>query len=284
MPSQLHEVLVSFFQERPELAPLLLEQSLGVALPVYSEVKVESATLSDVNPAEYRADVVILLYSGAPVLGIVVEVQLGVDRRKRYTWPAYVAGLRARCECPACVMVVAADEETARWASEPIDTGPCGVFRPYVVGPRGIPVVTERALAMRFPELAVMSAMAHGEGEPETALKVAQVAAAAALGLASDKQALYLDLIENALGEAARKAFQMLPQNYQFKGPSYLKGRSDGKVEGKADAILEVLDARGLGVSEEQRRRILACDDMGQLSAWLRRVATVTDASALFES
>lgn len=284
MPSQLHEVLVSFFQERPELAPLLLEQSLGVTLPAYTEVKVDSATLSEVTPAEYRADVVILLYSGRPVLGIVVEVQLGVDLRKRFTWPVYVASLRSRFECAACLMVVAPEGDVARWAATPIETGPCSVFTPLVIGAQCVPVVTDQNLAIEYPELAVMSVMAHGAGDPKTALTIAQIAAAAALRLESDKQALYLDLIENALGEAARKAFQMLPQSYQFQGPSYLKGRSDGKAEGKADAVLEVLAEREISVTEEQRRRILGCDDLKQLGVWLRRAMTAADASELLES
>ncbi len=265
---------------------------MGLELPVYTEVRVEAATLSDVAPAEYRADVVILLYNGRPVLGIVVEVQLGVDPRKRYTWPPYVTGLRARFECPACLMVITGEEDVARWAAAPIDTCPCGVLTPYVVGPRGVPVVTDREVAMKYPELAVMSVMAHGEGEPRIALTVAQAAASAALGLDSDKQALYLDLIENALGEAARKAFQMLPQNYQFQGPSYLRGRSEGKAEGRAEgkaedranSVLVVLEARGIAASDEQRRHILACDDLEQLSVWLRRAATVTEARELFDS
>ena len=99
MPSQLHEVLVTFFRERPELAPLLLEQALGLEPPPYTEVRLESATLSEAVSTEYRADVVVLLWNGKPVLGIVVEVQLLGDARKRYSWPAYVMSLRARFEC-----------------------------------------------------------------------------------------------------------------------------------------------------------------------------------------
>ncbi len=288
MPSELHEVIVSFFTERPELAPLLLERSLGVALPRYSKVKVESATLTDIKPAEYRADVVILLRYGKPVLGIVVEVQLRSQQRKRFTWPAYVTGLRARFQCPACLLVVVPNQRTARWAAEPIDTGPGGLFTPFVIGPQGIPVVTEPSLAMRYPELAVMSVMAHGKGDAKIALTVAQFAAAAALHLDPDKQALYLDIIENALGEAARKAFQMLPQHYQFKGPSYREGRADGEADGeakgKADSVLLVLETRGIAVTDQQSERISKCDDLKQLDIWLRKAMTVTDVEALFES
>lgn len=106
MPSLQHEALIVLFRNRPELAPELLRDVLHVKLPTYSEARVESADLTDLNPAEYRADLVVLLVDGKPVLGIVVEVQLSPDVQKRFTWPVYVAGLRARLKCPACLLVV----------------------------------------------------------------------------------------------------------------------------------------------------------------------------------
>src|SRR5664279_3998037 len=109
VPSQLHDVLVRFFRNRPELAPTLLSEALGVEVPHYTEARIESADLTDVLPAEYRADVVVLLVDGKPVLGIVVEVQLEPDERKRFSWPMYVAGLRARFHCRCCLLVVTAD-------------------------------------------------------------------------------------------------------------------------------------------------------------------------------
>jgi hypothetical protein len=100
MPSLSHEALLLLFRNRPELAPELLREALGVELPAYTEVRVESADLTEAVPAEYRADLVVLLVDGKPVLAIVVEVQLGRDERKRFTWSAYVSVLRARHECP----------------------------------------------------------------------------------------------------------------------------------------------------------------------------------------
>jgi hypothetical protein len=70
VPSQLHDVLVKFFRNRPELAPTLLSDALGVEVPHYTEARIESADLTDLLPAEYRADVVVLLVDGEPVLGI----------------------------------------------------------------------------------------------------------------------------------------------------------------------------------------------------------------------
>jgi len=291
VPSQLHEILVMLFRNRPELAPLLLEEALHVELPKYTEVRIESAQLTDVIPAEYRADLVVLLINGKPVLGIIVEVQLQPDERKRFSWPVYVAGLRARLECDCCILVVTPSSKTARWASAPIITGPGGHLVPLVLGPDGVPIVTDAGKAQRFPELAVLSVMAHGQGDVQIAVNIAQVAAAAAADLASDKQALYLDLIEAALGEAARKAFEMLPETYQFQGPSYLRGRSEGHAEGHAEgeakgeakAVLAVLEARGIAVTDQQRQQILECNELERLNTWVRKAVTLTDVNELFE-
>jgi hypothetical protein len=295
VPSQLHEILVMLFRNQPELAPLLLSEALHVELPQYSEVRIESAELSNVVPAEYRADLVVLLIDGRPVLGIVVEVQLQPDDRKRFSWPVYVAGLRARLECDCCLLIVTASSKTARWAATPITTGPGGQLTPLVLGPEGVPIVSDALQARRFPELAVLSVMAHGHGDPNTAVNIAKLAAAAASDLDSDRQTLYLDLIEAALGEAARKAFEVLPETYQFQGPSYLRGRAEGRSEGQAegqargqargqaDAVLAFLEARGIAVDEQQRQQILDCTDLERLHGWIRKAATLTDASELFE-
>ena len=74
VPSLAHEALLLLFRNRPELAPELLRDALHIALPAYSEVRLESTELTDLSPAEYRADLVVLLVDGKPVLGIVVEV------------------------------------------------------------------------------------------------------------------------------------------------------------------------------------------------------------------
>jgi hypothetical protein len=287
MPSQLHEMLLLLFRNRPALAPELLREALHVELPAYSEVRLESADLTDVVPAEYRADLVVLLVDGKPVLGIVVEVQLAPDARKRFSWPVYVAGLRARLECPCCLLVITASDKTAEWAQEPIALGPGSKLVPLVVGPRGVPVITDPERAKQDPELAVLSVMAHGRGDVETAVQIALSAATGAAPLEEDRRVLYFDLIEAALSEAARKAFEMLPQNYEFQGPTYKKGKLEGQLEGQitmaAANVLEFLEARGLSVSDEVRQRVQGSSDLEQLRHWIRRAAVITSADELFD-
>jgi hypothetical protein len=98
-------------------------------------------------------------------------------------------------------------------------------------------------------------------------------------------------LIRAALSEAARKAFQMLPQGAQFfdesQRQSFERGRTEGRTEGraaeKAADILEFLEARGLSVSAAQRERVLGTKDIETLTHWVRRAATVALTEALFE-
>jgi hypothetical protein len=172
MPSLDHESLVLLFRNQPELAAQLLREALHLELPAYTEARLASSDLTEVVPTEFRADAVVLLVDGNPVLGVIVEAQLSRDERKRFTWPAYVAVLRARHECPVELLVLTPDSTVAAWASVPINLDLAGgsVVRPRVLGPDAIPIVTDPAQAAREPELAVLSAMTHGNATPKPRL------------------------------------------------------------------------------------------------------------------
>jgi hypothetical protein len=76
MPSHAHEALLLLFRNRPTLAPEVLRDACQIALPTYSDVRLDSADLTDIQPAEYRADLVFVLLDERPVYGI-------TDRRDR---------------------------------------------------------------------------------------------------------------------------------------------------------------------------------------------------------
>jgi hypothetical protein len=240
MPSQLHEALLFLFRNRPELAPELLRDALDVQLPHYTDVRIRSESLTEIQPAEYRADLVVLLLDDKPVLGIVLEVQLATDDRKRFAWPVYAVGLRARIKCPVCLFVFTHNDAVARWCARPIDLGGGNHFTPLVLGPAGVPVVTNPAQAKADPELAVLSAMSHGHGHPETSAQIAVAAMAASAGLDADRSRLYVDLVFASLSQAAWKALQAMdPAKYEYQSDfakRYVaQGRAEGKAEGKAE-------------------------------------------------
>jgi hypothetical protein len=68
MASIKHEGLLLLFRNRPELAPQLLGEVLGLTLPRWTEARVESSDFTQVVPTEYRADLVVLHRAGAPGL------------------------------------------------------------------------------------------------------------------------------------------------------------------------------------------------------------------------
>ncbi|MBA2542285.1 MAG: hypothetical protein H0V17_21770 [Deltaproteobacteria bacterium] len=103
-----------------------------------------------------------LFVDDKPVFGTIVEAQLQPDERKRFTWPLYAISARARYECPFVVVIVTPDSATARWAGQPFDLGGGMHYQVHVIGPDGIPVVTALDHAIREPQLAVLSVMAHG--------------------------------------------------------------------------------------------------------------------------
>jgi predicted transposase/invertase (TIGR01784 family) len=60
------------------------------------------------------------------------------------------------------------------------------------------------------------------------------------------------------------------------------EGRTEGRAQGEANAILTVLESRGLSSSEAQRQRIFRCTDLQQLNSWLRKSVTVANVDELF--
>ncbi len=283
MPSLLHEGIIALVRERPELAADLLRELLNVSLPVFTEARLAEATLNDLVPTEYRADAVVLLVDGRPVFGIILEAQLHVDPDKAFTWPLYAVSARARFRCPFVVLVVTADADTARWAARPVELGGDVAWRSLVVGPKGIPIITDVDRAMREPHLAVLSAMAHcRDDDVPTAVAVASAATAGAVGLPEPLRMLCFALIESSLGEAARKSFEMLPQGQRFFSETQRRSFAEGEAKGKAGAILRVLERRSVPVSSEQRNRILSCSDLAVLEAWLDRAVTAGSIDEVF--
>ena len=67
-----------------------------------------------------------------------------------------------------------------------------------------MPVVTDPAEAARRPELAVLSAMAHGESEQGEAIAAAVLPAIHRLD--DERARFYGDLVLNSLNEATRRA------------------------------------------------------------------------------
>ena len=56
-------------------------------------------------------------------------------------------------------------------------------------------------------------------------------------------------------------------------------GHDEGKAEGKADAVLGVLQARGISVTDSERNRIMTERDPSRLATWLKKAIVATSAA-----
>jgi hypothetical protein len=278
-----HEILVDLFRNRPSLAAEILVEVLGLSLPDYTEARVASADLTEIQPAEYRADVVvILLRDDSPVRVIIVEVQLAADPQKRLSWPAYVTVARAVHGCPAALLVVAPDPGVAGWCAEPIETGVPGfVLRPPVLRRTAVPVVTDPGEAARRPELGVLSVMAHGGTEQGATIAAAVLPAIQ--GLDDDRVRFYYDLVYNSLNEAARRTLEAMMKGYEYQSDFAKKYVAQGRTEEAAHAVLTVLQARGLVVPDAARERILAQKDTERLERWLKKAVVAPSVAAVLD-
>ena len=285
-----HNGLIEMFRENPALAPHFLALLFHLQVPPHSTARVADSTLDQLIPVEFRADLVLELCDahGRVVFAIVFEVQRDVKLRKQYTWPVYVAVARAERECPVVVLVLAIDAEVAAWASEKIDLGlGLGATQPLVLGPTTVPVLTDPAVAAKEVELAILSAMAHGNG-PQ-GLDAVQTALAALGQLDREHAAVYFQIIWDALREPMQRALEALVMERQTEGKTSFppfaqqifergkldgirEGKLDGIREGKREALLRLLARAGIALDAEDRARIENCTDAATLDRWVDNI------------
>src|SRR5690606_37625551 len=65
------------------------------------------------------------------------------------------------------------------------------------------------------------------------------------------------------------------------KAEGEARGKAEGEARGKADAVIKVLEARGLVIPPHVRARILASSDPEQLDRWLARAIVAESAEEL---
>ena len=289
MPSRLHDTVVELFRARPDLVVGLLSGVLGYPVPGHAGVRLASNDLTDYEPTEYLADAVVVLTDakGDPVLGVVVETQLRPDPRKRWAWPAYLANLQARLQCPVVLVVISpsASRRTAARCAAPLDIGHPGfVLRPLVVSPEQLAPITEVDQAQCDLELSVLSALAHRD-HPE--FEQIFLTLVTALEKANHERAgLYTDMVLASLPPAAQQRLEelMATRTYEYQSnfarryytQGEAKGEARGRTEGEARAVLAILRARGIAVPDDIRTRITTCTDLDQLDTWVHRAATAT--------
>jgi flagellar biosynthesis/type III secretory pathway protein FliH len=193
--------------------------------------------------------------------------------------------------CPTCVLVITPHDAVAQWAARPIDLGGGNRFQVLVIGPVGVPEITDEQRALAEPELAVLSAMAHGQSE--NVQKASEIAAAAIAGsrqLDAQHAMLYLDLIVASLSQAAQSALaSMDPAKYEYQSTIakqyFAQGRAEGQTQGQAQGRAEMLArllAQKFGVLDADVVERVRSASVAQLELWTERLLTSNSLEEFF--
>jgi hypothetical protein len=302
MPGLWHDSGNELFKDDPDFAGRLARLA-GAGLPPGARLapaptnETDRMLSSDLDPDT----VLVAGLAKRPDRVIIVELQQAWDPGKLRQWPRYAASKWLRYECPVDLLVICPDDATAGRYAGPITTSLDGyTHRPTVVTPALVPALASAGQAMNDPAMGVMSVAYHGASPG-----VADAFAAGILSLPPGEAKKYYEYGLRMSPEGVREALEQLmatKYNEPFSklGLRYYgqgreegletgmeagreQGLEQGLVAGERGTVLMVLKARSLQVSDSQRARIDACDDLATLREWAEAALTAPTADDLFK-
>ncbi|MQM24950.1 DUF3027 domain-containing protein [Glycomyces albidus] len=286
MVTHYHEIPIRLFQDRPELAVELLVKTAGTSIPAYASAVPESEALTNCDPIELNCDNVAVFRDGfgKPVYAVITEIQRSEDDNKPYSWPMYLTNLRARLRCQVQLLVICTNEITAKWARQPIKIGPPEfVLRPEVLGPGDLLRLAADYDPREAVELLILVAATYDRG-PETE-SVAHDLGRRLNELSEAERRKYagwaFHLLSTPACEILEDHMSLTYQEYResYAGQLEIKGERRGQI----GALLKVLEARGINVSESARTRIESVSDEEELDRWFARSVTVDRVEEIFD-
>jgi hypothetical protein len=270
--TNVHDTPLKLCRSKPRFAVELAGEILGLPVPEHDEVLPYSESLTDVEVRDLNADnVVVCRAGGENRLGIIIEVQRGRDDRKRFSWPAYQANLRHRLSAPVVLIVVCPKPSVAAWAAEPISTGqPGSAFRILVISPANYPKLLVNSENGELAEQMVLGTLIHERSDDiEQLLKTATAELAP---LSEEVAKRYTEYMLGQLSEHPRTILEALMQQETY--PYQSKLLAEREARGESNALLIIIETRELPITENERRRIEECKDLGRLKSWLKKAIT----------
>jgi hypothetical protein len=287
MSSISHEGPLDLVRQHPEIALELIQGTAGVTLPAQVAESLAPTDMSAVVPVQYLADMVVLVSdeaTGEPTLAVIIEPQLRDSETKRYSWPVYVTTVRRVAQFPAAVLVVLCpDPAEAEKCRRLIRTGHPGFdLAPIVIDSGGPPGHDDTA----DPYLTVFTASMGGINMESESGARRVLDAMGSAGVSQSDRLRMTAIILTLASDAARQILEamMTTSEYEktFIERIHDEGIAEGEAKGKGEAVLRLLDARGLAPSQEQRDRVTSSTDPAQLDLWFDRAVTARTAAEVF--
>ena len=295
MVSSSHEAMHRIFRDHPEVIDATF-RALGFKFPETMATSLLDTDVTEIRPIERRADTVMKVETkdGRSFI-FVFEAQRRIDADKRFSWPYYIAYLHEYYRMPVFLVVICQDDATAKWAFKPIEMRveewPSMTVRPYVLGPHNVPVPQGPIGEAGIP-LAALAAITHAH-DPG----IGAILAALATALEDTDAITRTDftlLTQFGLGgfPAAEiwRSLMIYDLDTLRKSPVLREMLDEhdeqvlakGRAEGRAADILQLLEFRKIHVTDSERGRILACEDLETLSRWFDAAFTAEKSEDLF--
>jgi hypothetical protein len=289
MPSSWHDAVVQMICDEPGLALQVLHEWAGADVPAGLAARVESPAFNDRRSTDFAADVVVSAGPAAqPSHAVIVEAQQHRHDDKLAQWPRYAAAAWLLLRCPVHLLVICPSQAAADFYDRPLPTSlPGFTLRPAVIGPAQVRAITNLQEAVENPGMAALSVAVHCRRRG-----VAEAFAAALAALPPGEGSAYYEKAHSMSAPQIRAILEQMmtttgwlvssPFAKEHFGRGLAEGEAMGEAKGEADAIMLVLQARGLPVSAEQQARITGCADLDQLRRWVASAAVVSAAADLF--
>jgi hypothetical protein len=284
MPSLIHEAPIELIRQNPALAVELLRAMTDVPLPAEPDISLGPTDLTDVVPAKYLADAVVVVSdaaTGAPVLVVIVEPQGRDEPTKEFSWPVYITAVRRAVQCRrAFLLVICPDPGEAEKCRRIIRTGHPGFdLAPEVIDPLNAP----GAYGDSSPYLAIFAACM-GAIDLETEQGARQVLNAIHdTGASTADRERLTTIILAIASSSAQQILEDMMTTIEWKS-DFIEGfHRRGAAEAKAEAILKIIDSRQIKVTGQQREQVTSCTDLTQLDEWFDRALNADTAADIFK-
>ncbi len=296
MVTQAHEVPNRILQEDPESVTRMLKH-IGIPVPRVKQTTVLSPDATESRPLERRIDAVFRVDTEEEPFLVALEVQRDDVESKWSTWLYYCSYLQEKLTLPVILMVICDDAKVAVWASRARAFGPTAhktmQLAPVVCGPRSVPRFLDPDEVANDLPLAAISVIAHS-AEPDADLHMTVFATALEAQPDGENKFTLADLVSAGLSgsPAARLWSTIMLMTTSYPHSPLAQALADQvteqvtretKIKDAAEKLIRVLELQSKPITDEDRRRIVACTDVDLLNRWFDRSFTVATAAELFD-
>ncbi|MBU6535569.1 hypothetical protein ACFUIW_11855 [Streptomyces sp. NPDC057245] len=263
------------------VAPLL-----GIAVPDITKATVLFSGTGNWGSLACRGNTLLQCETaGQESFLLLIEAQDRRDHRRPAHWAHHAAYLWAEYRLPTALLIVCPDQDTARWAAQPVASGPVQppalTLHPFVAGPADLPLITDPEKIRADPTLTALSAVMHPSAQ--------------GIGSALDTLSTVLrdlpDIDANPLIALTAQGLHTHPTGIIWKhfvsaiilDREREKDRVERITKFRTEHLLLLLGERGLVLSEITRKEVADCQDPETLLRWLLRAVTASTTEEIFD-